>query len=259
MKRLIAILCSLALISFSVPVFAQPLTIYSEEWAPISFTSDHQPTGLAVEIVQEIQKRINTQEPIQIVPWARGWTIMTKQPNTVLFAMTKTVDREKLFTLVGPIAAGTVNFYTLQNSQITISSLEDAKHAKAIGVYRESVEEQTLKEHGFENIATTSTPLFSAKQLLKQRIDIWCNTNLTTTSILREAGAPPDAVKSIFTLSDNLLYIAFSKGTSEEVIEQWQTTLDAMKQDGTFASIYQKWLPNENPPMWTERLGGNFQ
>ncbi|MCH1929166.1 transporter substrate-binding domain-containing protein [Shewanella sp. A25] len=253
MKHLTALLFTLF---FSYPLHAQPLNIYTEEWAPISFSAEHQPQGLAVEIVQEIQKRINTQEPIKIVPWARGWKMLTQQPNTVLFAMTKTPEREQLFTLIGPIAAGTVNFYTLQNSELAITSLEDAKRAKAIGVYRESVEEQMLKEQGFKNIEVTSTPLFNAKQLLKQRIDIWCNTNLTTASILSEAGANPDAVKAVYTVSDNLLYIAFSKGTTEEVIAQWQTTLEMLKQDGTFARIYQHWLPNENPPMWTERLGG---
>ncbi|NNL75231.1 MAG: transporter substrate-binding domain-containing protein, partial [Desulfobacterales bacterium] len=39
-------------------------------------------------------------------------------------------------------------------------------------------------------------------------------------------------------------YIAISKGTPAWVVRRWQETLDCMKQDGTFKSISNKWLPD---------------
>lgn len=94
-----------------IPHTAQAtLNIYTEEWAPISFSVDGQPDGLAVQVVQEIQKRIDNQDPIKIVPWTRGWKIITEQPNTVLFTMTRTAERERMFSLIGPVAVGTTNF-----------------------------------------------------------------------------------------------------------------------------------------------------
>ncbi|MDI5839678.1 substrate-binding periplasmic protein [Shewanella xiamenensis] len=239
-----------------IPHTAQAtLNIYTEEWAPISFSVDGQPDGLAVQVVQEIQKRIDNQDPIKIVPWARGWKIMTEQPNTVLFAMTRTPAREQLFSMIGPIATGTINFYALKDSQLKISSIDDAKQAQAVGVYRSSVEDQLLMEHQFTNIAPATTPLLSAKQLMKKRIDLWCNTNLTAPSILAEAGASIDEVKSLYTISENHLYISFSKGTPNKEIEQWKEALIDIKADGTFAQIYHRWLPNDAPPMETERVG----
>lgn len=234
---------------------AQPLNIYTEEWSPISFSIDGKPTGLAVQVVEEIQQRIKNSDPIRVVPWARGWKMLTEQPNTVLFTMTRTAEREQMFTMIGPVAVGTTNFYALKNSSIKINTLDDAKTAKAIGVYRASVEERLLTEHGFTNIAASSTPLLSAKQLMKHRIDLWCNANLTAPSILAEAGASIDDVESLYTISANHLYIAFSKGTPNDVIEQWKTSLEAIKADGTFKAIYHNWLPKDVPPMQTERIG----
>ncbi|MFB2799927.1 substrate-binding periplasmic protein [Shewanella seohaensis] len=231
------------------------LSIYTEEWAPISFSVDGKPDGLAVQVVQEIQKRVKNQDPIKVVPWARGWKIMTEQPNTVLFAMTRTPAREQLFSMIGPIATGTINFYALKDSPLYIGSIDDAKQAKAVGVYRSSVEDQLLMEHQFTNIAPSTTPLLSAKQLMKKRIDLWCNTNLTAPSILAEAGASMDDVKSLYTISENHLYISFSKGTPNKEIEQWKEALINIKADGTFAQIYHRWLPNDAPPMETERVG----
>ncbi|MFB2684496.1 transporter substrate-binding domain-containing protein [Shewanella sp. FJAT-51649] len=254
MKFFTGLLLLLTVGAFPLRV-AATLNIYTEEWAPISFSVDGKADGLAVQVVQEIQKRVNNQDPIKVVPWARGWKIMTEQANTVLFTMTRTPEREQLFSMIGPVAVGTTNFYALKNSQLNISSIDDAKQAKAIGVYRSSVEEQLLMEHGLTNLAPSSTPLLSAKQLMKRRIDLWCNANLTAPSILAEAGASIDDVKSLYTISANHLYIAFSKGTPSEEIDKWKEALISIKADGTFAQIYHHWLPNDAPPMETERIG----
>ncbi|MFB2659578.1 substrate-binding periplasmic protein [Shewanella mangrovisoli] len=254
MKFFTGLLLLLTVGAFPLRV-AATLNIYTEEWAPISFSVDGKADGLAVQVVQEIQKRVNNQDPIKVVPWARGWKIMTEQANTVLFTMTRTPEREQLFSMIGPVAVGTTNFYALKNSQLNISSIDDAKQAKAIGVYRSSVEEQLLMDHGLTNLAPSSTPLLSAKQLMKRRIDLWCNANLTAPSILAEAGASIDDVKSLYTISANHLYIAFSKGTPSEEIDKWKEALISIKADGTFAQIYHHWLPNDAPPMETERIG----
>ncbi|MFB2777940.1 substrate-binding periplasmic protein [Shewanella mangrovisoli] len=254
MKFFTGLLLLLTVGAFPLRV-AATLNIYTEEWAPISFSVDGKADGLAVQVVQEIQKRVNNQDPIKVVPWARGWKIMTEQANTVLFTMTRTPEREQLFSMIGPVAVGTTNFYALKNNQLNIRSIDDAKQAKAIGVYRSSVEEQLLMEHGLTNLAPSSTPLLSAKQLMKRRIDLWCNANLTAPSILAEAGASIDDVKSLYTISANHLYIAFSKGTPSEEIDKWKEALISIKADGTFAQIYHHWLPNDAPPMETERIG----
>jgi polar amino acid transport system substrate-binding protein len=236
-------------------VAQETLTIYTEEWAPISFTLNGKPSGLAVEVVQAIQQRINNQSQIHVITWARGWKIITEQPNTMLFTMTRTSERERMFSLVGPVAVGTTNCYALKDSELKINSIEDAKQAKSIGVYRASVEEQLLLEHGFNNIAPASTPLMSAKQLLKKRIDLWCNANLTAPTILTAAGASINDVKSLFTFRENQLYIAFSQGTPSAEIDKWKDALISLKADGSFTRIYRRWLPEDTPPLHTERIG----
>ena len=77
MKLVTSLLLSLTL-SSAVSLRAQPLNIYTEEWSPISFSVDGKPDGLAVQVVQEIQKRINNPDPIKVVPWARGWKMLTE-------------------------------------------------------------------------------------------------------------------------------------------------------------------------------------
>lgn len=48
-----------------------------EEGRPFNFMQNGKPVGLAVDVVNEIQHRLKTNEQIAIVPWARGYTILT--------------------------------------------------------------------------------------------------------------------------------------------------------------------------------------
>jgi polar amino acid transport system substrate-binding protein len=235
--------------------YAENLLILTEEWNPISFSRNGQADGLSVEIVREILYRLNSADEIQVVPWARGWKTLMENPNVVLFTMTRTAEREKLFTMIGPVAVGTTNFFAKKGSGLIIEKLEDAKKMRAIGVYRSAVEEQLLIKAGFANLDATTLPLSSAKKLMLNRIDLWCNANLTAGKILEDAGYSINNVENVFTLQENHLYIAFSRGTAAAVVDKWQSALAEIKNDGTFARIYHKWLPIDTPPPTTERIG----
>jgi polar amino acid transport system substrate-binding protein len=52
-----------------------------------------------------------------------------------------------------------------------------------------------------------------------------------------------DDLEPVFTVEQNYFYIGISKGTSPETFRQWQSTLNEMKQDGTFEKIYRNYLP----------------
>ena len=59
---------------FGMTLVAQSMTIYTEIFPPDQFIGpDGQLTGFSIELVKEIQKRTNNKDPIQVVPWARGY------------------------------------------------------------------------------------------------------------------------------------------------------------------------------------------
>ncbi|GBC63940.1 amino acid ABC transporter substrate-binding pro tein [Desulfonema ishimotonii] len=256
MKIKIAVLLILTVfLTGTRAICAEDLTILTEEWPPVSFSAPDGPAGLGVDVVREILRRVKREDNIAVVPWARGWKMVTEYPNVILFTMTRTPEREKLVTMIGPVAIGTINFYAKKGSGIRIKTLADAKKVNSIGVSRAAVEEQILTKEGFTNLEATHNPLFSAKKLMKGRIDIWCNANLVAGKILEEAGYSLNDVENVHTLRENHLYIAMSKGTSGDVIVKWLDALTKMKKDGTFTRIYNRWLPGETPPEKTERIG----
>jgi polar amino acid transport system substrate-binding protein len=224
------------------------LQMFTEELPPITFSQNDKAAGLAVEVVQEIMKRNGKDIPIQVVPWARGYKAAQEEPLTGLFTMTRSEQREKLFKWVGPLTQEVTSFYALKDSTITISSLEDAKKLEAIGDVVEYSSLQYLQEQGFKNLDTSADPNALIRKLMAGRIPVMVNTNTSLGSALKDNGAKPEDVKLLYTFITTQSYLAFSLDTPDELVQQWQKTLDEMKADGTFAEIYGKWLPGDEPP-----------
>jgi polar amino acid transport system substrate-binding protein len=88
----------------------------------------------------------------------------------------------------------------------------------------------------------------SLRQLLDGKVQLVASSNTEMPAALAKIGASAGDVRSAFTLSTDLIYIAFSRGTAPAVVARWQEELDTMKRDGTFATIYARWFPGEVPP-----------
>ncbi|WDP91979.1 MAG: transporter substrate-binding domain-containing protein [Desulfobacter sp.] len=235
---------------------AEDLTVLTEEWKPLSFVGENgKPTGLAVEIVRDIMKRLNLPGSIHIVPWARAYRTALVTPNVVIFSMTQTVEREQLFKMIGPIALGKTILYAKKGSGLTITSLEEAKQLTAIGVYSDTAAQQILTQAGFTNLQLVPSPDLNIRKLMKGRIDVFSGVNLTVGELLSKEGLSRDAVEGLYTIGENRLHIAMSKATPETIVDQWKTALEKMHNDGRFERIYHRWLPGEEAPPQVERIG----
>ncbi|WP_235983329.1 substrate-binding periplasmic protein [Aquipseudomonas guryensis] len=227
---------------------AEPLQLYTEEYPPLNFSQAGKPAGLGVEVVEEILRRTGQQASIEVVPWARGYQATLSQPNTGLFVAMRTEEREQLFKWVGPIIVGVTSFYALKGSGLTIASLEDARKVGTIAVPRQWYSYQTLEAKGLPNLYGVIGPKQMMTMLHHRRVPVVVADNVTLESLLALGDLKPTDVEPLYSFLRSYAYIAFSPSTDDALIAQWQTTLDAMKADGSFAAIYQRWLPGQEMP-----------
>ena len=121
-----------------VGAFAQQLSLFCEDMKPLQFLgADGRLTGMAVELVREIQKRVGNQDEIQMVPWSRGLDALNSAANTALFSMARTADRNARYYWIGPTSEDVYGLYVKADSPIKIASLDDARKLDLIGVYRD--------------------------------------------------------------------------------------------------------------------------
>jgi polar amino acid transport system substrate-binding protein len=224
------------------------LKILTEEYAPLSFMENGKITGQATEVVRELLKRTGTDNDIQMGTWKEGYKAVLTKPNVVLFSMAMTPERKDLLQWVGPVACLDTNLYARKGSGIKIGTLEEAKKVKKIATVTEYYTEQVMKKEGFANLESCANEEIAVRKLLNGEVQLFPGSNTVMPALLKKVGATMDDVENVLTMSTDLLYITFSKGTSPDLIARWQEKLDEMKRDGTFRNIYAKWLPSENAP-----------
>ncbi|WP_222610571.1 substrate-binding periplasmic protein [Undibacterium griseum] len=238
----------------AMSVNAQELQIYTEDWPPVSFGQGMHAEGLAVDIVQAIQARIGSHHPIQVVPWARGYKAVLEEPNVLLFTVGRSEEREKLMILLGPVAVSSTALYTRKGNAAYLQNLGDDLQKMKVGAYRSSIFADTARKKGYYNLELAGTPHIIANMLMAKRFDLWVEGSLVVPSIMKETGHSPDDVEKVKVLDSLELYLAFSSQTAQATVRLWEDALRAIKKDGSFTRIYQKWLPNEVAPLQVIRL-----
>ena len=220
------------------------IKLMTEILAPYQYMDGDKLVGSSVEIVERIQQRLKLHQPLKVYPWSRGIKILEKKPNTALFSMMRTPEREHRFKWVGPLQQARLVFFKKRGMPYTIRSLDDARQLHAIGVTREAVEHQLLRSHGFTNLVIDSTGSYvnNLQKLIHKEIDLWAVPRGPGIYSAHLNGVA-DQIEPIdnVVIHTSAMYIAFSKKTDDRIIRRWQQALDALKASGEIAAIQRKY------------------
>lgn len=233
----------LFLFAFSLWLSAEPFKILTEHSPPYNYNEQGYVTGFATDIVRELLRRLNHPDTIELVEWTKGYNTTQNNPGYILYSTSRTPAREKLFKWVGPLFEYEIYFYAKTGNSITIKTLEDAKKVKAIGTYKDDAQEQFLKSKGFTNLVSATQEIHNPPKLMLGIIDLWVADDIGAAYYTsKRAGIPVDKFKQLIQINSGVNYLAFSPHTSDADIQQWQKTLDALKADGTYQRIKNRYL-----------------
>lgn len=230
-----------AMLVFSTTPIHAKLKILTEDAPPLNYVKNGKPDGVSVAIVNELRKRTGETSEIEVVPWARGYDDVSKNPDVMLFSTTRTEARENLFKWVGPLAQKRWVFVKKKGSPITITSLDDAKKLKSVGAYKDDAKEQLLKEKGFTNVDSASEDKLNFKKLTMGRIELWITGEDDLKDHAKSLGEDLGQVEIAHVVDVKKLSIAFSKQTSDDVVKKWQAAYDSMVKDGTLKKIHEQY------------------
>lgn len=240
MNKLILVLTSIAIVTCQ-SAWCEELIVLTEDLPPLNYVDNGVLVGPSVEIVREIIKRLGTKEQVQVYPWARAYKMALEEENVVLFGMTYTEIRKDKFKWVGPLAIKRDILVGKKNSNIKIKTLEDAKMVRRIGTLRDDTRGRMLESLGFTNLEPVSDEKLNAQKLSIDRIDLWAYKIPGLKTVCDLAGVDHTEFEEVYHLREIELMIAFSKKTSDAIVQQWKNTFDEMTSDGTVLQIRKKW------------------
>ncbi len=232
------------------PMYAQDLTIYTEEFPPYNFTEAGETTGVSTEVLKLVLNSAGFTATIKSLPWNQAFSLAQKQPDALIYSITHNKNREKMFKWIGVLTPVTKSVYAMKSRKdIKIGKMSDLKRYK-IGTNIDDVMEIYLLGKGFslsdfERVGGKNATLKNFKRLLNNHIDVLPAPDPVAYYIVRRQGhSNPDILlQKVFALEEQSggYYLAASLSTSDAVVERLANALNKVKQTGAYYNILAHW------------------
>ncbi len=232
------ILASLCFILMSLSsVQAATFTLLTEELPPYAMKVGGKPAGATVEIVSKLFERTGLDYNLRIVPWKRAYVTTLEEKNTCIFPVQRSQEREVKFHWVSPIVITQTGFYTRNDFDKNLSTLNDVEGLK-IGSYKGSAAAEYLNSQGYKtSLITRDAP--NIQKLKAGRIDVWAADTLTAVHMMKERGIKD--VKESLVYFTTLRALACNLSTSSDTIDKLTVELKKMYTDGSVETIMKKY------------------
>ncbi len=237
-------------IIFSNSLFAQQLTIYTEEVAPYNFTEGNKIVGVSTEVVEAVMKEAGLNYEMVSYPWPRTYILAKDTPNSLIFSISRRAKRENEFKWIGVIVPSKHSVFALKDrTDIKIDKIDDLKKYE-IGTTIGDARETYLLNNGFEiselqRVGGDDANKRNYKKMKLGRIDLWPMSEAIAYHIARQAGDDPDKViQKVFLfeeMSKEGYYIASSLQTSDEIVKKIRIVLEKFKKTREYRGILEKW------------------
>ncbi len=236
-----------SLTSASANDLQDQLILLTEEYPPLNFTEDGVKRGIATDLLVEILAAtgsLKSHKDIAVLPWASAYRMALKQPNVLLFSMTRTNSRQHLFHWVGPILKSEIVLLARRDSNIKLKSLEDIEtHGYRVGVVLEDVGQELLSERGIDKrrLSPSNKGIYLAQMLAEGRVDLIAYDVTVSHWNLRQLGYKRSDFTSVFSLQKADYYYTISLGTDPQIVERLQHEFDRLKTSGRLKQIIESY------------------
>jgi len=211
---------------------ARNVKVYTEDFAPFNYVTPKGLAGAGAEIVRAMAVLVGYQSGFEVLPWKRALQIVKTEPDTALFSIVRTPEREDEFKWVGPIFITRGWLYRMADNKIDVSDLSDARKVRSIGVQAGGAAERSLREMGFENLESLYTPGNALRMLSEGRIDLWEASDIAMNFQREMLGLEKGSVVPTVELGQYDMYLAFSKSTPDATLEPWRRALEIVQGSG---------------------------
>jgi polar amino acid transport system substrate-binding protein len=226
LKRALGATCLILAFHSKGDVADLNVLIVTEHLPPYQIGKDKKLIGGSVGI--EIQKLMSTVLPesiIEVVPWARAHQVALVRPNTIIFSLVRTPEREDKFIWIGKVAHVRTELITLKDSALEpVETLSELKNTQ-IGVKRQDAIATFLNNNGFEygkELVEIVYTMSTMRMLENGRIETIPSNQQVIEYYCQTSGCVNSDFKTLYVFKElsEEFYLAASLGTDAELIEK---------------------------------------
>lgn len=212
------------------------LTYLTENYPPANFKDEYGLLkGASVDLLYALWKKMGVKpQNITVYPWARGYSKVLTEDNHVLFSMSRTAERDTLFKWVGPIFTSRhiiIGEEMEGEKPLIFNNVSELSNYR-IGVIRDDVGEETLREIGFPEVKMHLVSQLdqSINLLLSGRVKFIFMSDEALRDLIKKHGLKQKFYVA-YTINYRENYFAFSKTTSDALIARFQKALDDIHEE----------------------------
>ncbi len=254
LRSLIALLLFLSIFPANIsPAKASELQLLTENYPPFNYLEQNELKGVGADIVRALQEKTDTVSEPRVLPWKRAYRTALSTPNTGIFSITRTKQRENLFNWVGPLYSVRDYIFIKKSSDFSGQNISDLKALHSIGLQAEGAVHKALEKLSFNNLIPIHQVDKQLDLLISGRISALQVSDLTMSFDLQKNNLSFTEVRPIAILNQADMYLAFSKDTPLKEVNQWQKALNELIKEGKHAAILSKHLPSLS--LWSLETG----
>lgn len=226
----------------------EQLHFLTEHLPPYQYTYKQKVVGgFSVELVKKALKLTNFKGQFSVYPWSRAFKDAQTQPNTFIFVIIRSKEREPLFKWVSHIVDYRYYLFGLSNRHdLTANSLEDSKKYKLIAT-REGYDAQFLLANNFKlnkNLMLSSSEQDKWNMLLKGRGDLVMSNEWVAAEHLESYGIVQHRLNILTQIKEAKIegYLAASLNTPDETVTKLRGAINQLKENGEYDKLMHKYI-----------------
>lgn len=253
MRRLV--LAFLFLLGLSLKSHCETFQIVGDDdFPPFSFVDNMgQITGIDIEILRELENRLEIEFDIKLVPWKR-LLLMTKTGAVFgSFSLFKTSERQAFALFTHPLHYSTYKIFTLSTNRYEFESIKDL-YGKRISIaagFTVSEELEAAQLRGDLTLIETFSFKDSFRRLLKGGVDMVIGNELVVEHQLKHGLASNSDLALIESLNKPIqksrgAYFVLSEKYPLKDKVKWQTTIErtlkGIEEEGLMDAIVKRYM-----------------
>ena len=216
--------------------------VTSEEPPTNYFSKEGVFIGTTFDIIVELKKRLNLDVEVEVMPWARSYTIAKNMSNIVIFTAGRTEERVVHgFHFIGPVMTRKHILWANSEKHYEITSTVDIKRkGLRLGAMRGDWREKYFVDRGIVVDSVTHHKQ-TFKKLINGRIDLWVLSDIGAPLTVKKIGASMEDIEVSYVFKIAPSYIMLSKDMPEAVVKNWKRAYADIQKTDFFDKAAKKW------------------
>ena len=253
-RRVAWLRASWLLLACSISACAQTgneLIAVTEPWAPYNtFSNDDTPDGAHGLIVQRALALSGLNATISVYPWARAMALAQNRPNTLLFSLARTPERESRFIWIGKLSQ-TQQFLWRLPASPSSGNLQQIISCCSICTVRKDVSEEALRDQDKTQrlqLVLTGSHHDCLRMLRGGSVQYLAASPYRIKSTLQQAGLPAGLLqRDVAIAPPRELYLAANLETPPATLRKLQQAMQQLQDSGESDRLLQQVLAKPLP------------